>query len=98
MNVKGHRRTDANQQSPHLVAPANGAAGPVPVDSPITPANAINNTNLGSPGVPDRTAHLLKHGVVKIRLRTPARVSLCEWFGDLGRQEGIFFPPSRLSV
>ena len=78
MNVKGHRRTDANQQSPHLLAPVNGDAGLVPVDGPITPANAINNTNLGFPGVPDRTAHLLKNGVVKIRVRTPARAPLCE--------------------
>ena len=42
LNVEGHRRTDANQQSPHLVAP-NGAAGLVPVDSSITPVSAINN-------------------------------------------------------
>jgi hypothetical protein len=43
--------------------PLNGAAGLVPVDSPITPASAINNTASTSPGVPDRYARLLKHGV-----------------------------------
>jgi hypothetical protein len=53
LNVEGHCRTDANQQSPHLVAP-NGAAGLVPVDSPITPVSAINNIVSTPPGVPGR--------------------------------------------
>ena len=53
--------------------PRHGATGLVLVDSPITPASAINNTASTSPDVPDRYAHLLKHGVER---------------SDSGRQHG----------
>jgi hypothetical protein len=74
-NVEGLRRIDAVSRVPTWLPP-NGASGLALFDSLVTPASAINDTASAPPAfLTICHAHFLKHGVVEIGRRTPARTA-----------------------